>query len=317
MTERLRPDEPVTDGIRRVVRADLARVASALDDPGRGADRGVHDLRKACKRARGVLRMVRPALAKKRYKRENARFRELANAVGAARGAKVALDRFDELARDAELDRAAASAMRARLDEVLHERSAGGESQPDAVDAREALDRARPHLAAAYEAVLDWDFVAPPRARHAEVGKGFAIVAGGYSRTYAAARDEWADLRECTGSERLHEWRKDVKYALYQTEVLRDVWKAEMRARAGELKRLARRLGEEHDWYELRGLLGEIPDGDERRRLVRELENRRVALRGACLRAGGRLFADPADEHLAHVHRLWRAWRGHARRRTE
>lgn len=313
MTERLRPDEPVTDGIRRVVRADLARVASRLDDPGHGADRGVHDLRKACKRARGVLRMVRPALTKKQYKRENARFRDLANAVGAARGAKVALDRFDELARDLELDRATAARWRGRLEAALRADSDGGAGPGEALDPREALERARPDLTAAYDAAAEWTFTNGDGSD----AKGFGVVAGGYRRTYAAARDEWSQLRECTSSERLHEWRKDVKYALYQTEVLRDVWKAEMRARARELKRLAGRLGDEHDWYELRRLLRAAADGDEARDLLRELERRRVALRGACLRAGGRLFADPADDHLAHLRRLWRTWRRHARGKSE
>lgn len=63
MSYRIRPDATVRTNVRRLARRELARALAALDEPGAlGLQETVHDLRKRCKKVRGVLRLARPGL---------------------------------------------------------------------------------------------------------------------------------------------------------------------------------------------------------------------------------------------------------------
>ena len=63
MSYRIRPHATVRTNVRRLVRRELARALAALDDPGAlGLQETVHDVRKRCKKLRGVLRLTRPGL---------------------------------------------------------------------------------------------------------------------------------------------------------------------------------------------------------------------------------------------------------------
>jgi CHAD domain-containing protein len=292
MAYRILEHEAVKDAIRRIAEDLVSKVSSQVDDDALSADRRVHRVRTTCKRMRALLRMTRPALRESTYRRENARYRDLARLAGSARDARVALDTFDALVGDEPDELARAAGLRARLDE--HLRAVGAPSDPFV-----ALTEIRPALAEAWTALRDLKLR----------GKGFELIGPGYIRTYQLGLKAQERAYERPSAELFHEWRKQAKYGLYQTQLLRDVWPKVMRERRRAFAELGEDLGTEHDLYVLRGELRELGGGDQLEDLLRDLRHQREQLRRRCLRQGDRLYVESPRAHLRRIRGLWTAWR--------
>jgi hypothetical protein len=77
MSQELKPDQSLRKNIRRIVRKQMDEALEYLTEPHRGSrDEAVHEARKCFKKVRAVLRVVKPAIARKDYRRENLRFRD-------------------------------------------------------------------------------------------------------------------------------------------------------------------------------------------------------------------------------------------------
>jgi hypothetical protein len=79
--ESIEVDRSGTRSLRRVARHVIRRASRALASRGL-SDTAVHNARKDLKRARTVLRVLRPALTNSIYRRENAVLRAAAHAAG-------------------------------------------------------------------------------------------------------------------------------------------------------------------------------------------------------------------------------------------
>ena len=88
MALRLRPDTPLPDGIRDTL---LHLIERARADLRRGDDRaeGVHEARKAFKKARAITRLVRTSL-EPGWRAEDRFWRDLGRALSAERDAQAA-----------------------------------------------------------------------------------------------------------------------------------------------------------------------------------------------------------------------------------
>ena len=93
---RLRAGESLRTAVRRIACAEIDAVIAALEGPIR--DDTVHEVRKATKRLRALLRLVRDHLGPRRYARENRTFRDSARALSPARDAEVLVATVDRLA---------------------------------------------------------------------------------------------------------------------------------------------------------------------------------------------------------------------------
>ena len=292
MAYRILEHEGVKSAIRRIAEGLVSKVSSQVDDDTLTYDRRVHRVRTTCKRMRALLRVVRPALKDSTYHRENARYRDLARLAGDARDARVVLDCFDALVGDEPEDLARAAGLRARLDDRLY-------ADDHANDPVAALSEVRPGLAAAWTALGKWKLR----------GKGFDLIGPGYATTYQRGRDAFERAYRRPSAGRFHEWRKQAKYALYQTELLGDVWRRPMRERRRAFAELGDELGVEHDLYVLRGELLGLGGGEQLDDVLRDLEFERERLRLRCRRHGDRLYAESPRAHERRIRRLWTAWR--------
>src|SRR5215470_11897599 len=93
---KLKQGEAGTRGTRRIARR---QVRSALKKLGRGttSDRSVHSARKELKKARATLRLLRDALGRSTYKKENAALRDAARPLSEVRDGRVLLDALNSL----------------------------------------------------------------------------------------------------------------------------------------------------------------------------------------------------------------------------
>ena len=269
---------------------------------GRALDKeAIHDTRKALKRLRALVRLLRAELGEQRYKREHAILRDAARRLAGARDAEVMVGTLDallerhprELGRRRPADRAAQAARR-------RTRRGGASGARRSCDARGGAARAgRPARAGPAVGAARTARHRPRRARP-------AADLPRRARARAPRR-----AREGRRRARAHEWRKRVKDLRYAAEIL------DQRPLARRADELAELLGEEHDLVVLAGLLpraGRAPFKGKRGRRARKallarIARRRRRLRKRALREGERLYARAPKKFVrrvsrAHAHAL-------------
>jgi CHAD domain-containing protein len=295
MSYRLQLNEPLAEGVRRVACEQLDRAQAELSGPDGDVAYAVHQVRKRCKKMRGLLRLVRGSFVTS-YRRENAALRDLGRGLSGPRDAQAVLECFDTLL-DAYSDELAPGAFDG-IRRVLVERSRGahrgGELAEQVAGTAAALQDTRLR-------VSGW------RLDKA----GFAALESGLYRTYRRARKAQRVCYRSPTPERFHEWRKRVKYHWYHLRLLRDLWLVPMKGLAGEAGQLADLLGDDHDLAVLRETLAGDRDASgepERVDVLSGLAQRRQGeLRDAAWSLGRRLFADKPRRFCRRMHRYWQA----------
>jgi hypothetical protein len=276
---RLSQHTPLDEDLRRLADVELSGAVDRLLDLHAAPDPRVHAARKAIKRVRALLRLVRAGLPARRFRTHNLALRDAARELSATRDAAVALATFDRLI----LADDPLVALRPTL------APASSSRDPAATPlhaAAEALGRVRPDL------IADLDGL-----RFADLEAGLKdSYLGGREAMFAAQRSSLPD------DEAFHTWRKRAKDLWYQSQLLRDACPPLLGALEGMLDELGELLGEDHD---LAVLQAATPANDA---LQRRITARHLELRDAAWRSGQRIYA---ERPRAFVHRLrsyWQIW---------
>ena len=287
--------EAGTAGARRIVRRETKKALQELPPhrPLRGE--AVHDARKRLKKARAALRLMRDALAKDEYRRENERLRDAARPLSAMRDADVLLTTLDGLMRKSDpVERRVLHIMRGRL---MADRRA--------VQRRFRAEHA---LATARELVE----TARRRARRWPSRRGWSVLGPGLARVYRAGRASHAAARTEASNENLHECRKQTKYLWHQLQFLERVRPGRMRRLQNRAHALSDRLGDDHDLAVLRDKLeaarAALPDGAVRR-IAPIIEARRKRLQREAFALAERLYDEPPARFAARLGAGWHTWR--------
>jgi CHAD domain-containing protein len=308
----LAASETLGDGLRRIALGQLDVAIEALDTiertgaaPG-GAEHAVHETRKALKRLRALVHLLRDELGEKAFARESALLRDCARRLARARDAEVMVKTLEALLGDGPRKfsrRAGVKRLRARL---AAERDAAAEAM-----LADHLMRSRVlgELRMFRSRVFEW--------RLADSG-GIELVEPGLERLYSQGRRRLRRAARGSGerTRALHRWRKRVKDLRYVAEMLApagggSAWLRRVGRRADELGEL---LGEEHDLAVLAELIraqgkrkgkgkarGKRVGRATRRRLLKLIARRRKRLRKRALRDGERLYGRPAKKFVRRV----------------
>lgn len=302
----LRQGEPLAVGLRRLSVNQCEVAIRGLSDSSGDVDAGIHESRKAMKRLRAVLRLVRPQIGNRVYRYENRTLRDAARLVAGVRDGVVSVetvvalasrfegslpvDVFDDLAE--RLDR---RAVRIR-ERIVHE--------TDAVDRLvSTLDRTRIRFAG-------WPVDEAERKVYGRaIPDRFRAVGTGLTDTYGRGRLEMKRAFGSPNAHNFHQWRKRAKYLRHQIEILRPWWPEVMGGTAASLERLGDLLGEEHDLAELLGLLSVdpdlCPDPVERSLFAALAQHRRAELQAAARIEGVRLFAEKPERFESRLRAYW------------
>ncbi|MEA2141894.1 MAG: hypothetical protein QOI64_324 [Solirubrobacteraceae bacterium] len=298
-TARLRTDQHVPDGIRRIARGHLQDARDELDGvPSRRLGTAVHATRKRLKRLRACVRLSRDAIGEGTYERENTTLRMAGRRISAQRDAQVLVETLDALSERfaEELPKDATAALRKRLEQDLKAAAASlGEGNGDGPIAatRTAIDEA---LARTPTWAFEQD--------------GFGAISPGLRRIYRRGRRAMRAARVEPTAEHLHEWRKRVKDLWYATEIVRP-------ARPKQLKRVARRahklsslLGDHHDLHVLRAFVVSNPqcfdDETHRQALLAVIDRRAAHLCQKALARGRKLYKPKPKRFVREIERGWR-----------
>jgi CHAD domain-containing protein len=301
MPYRIKKPHRLPAEFRRIALEQVRRGVQELDDPVMDDAEKVHQVRKRCKKVRGLVRLFRETNAA-RYQQENDWFRETARPLSALRDAKVlqaSYDKIMEAFTDALQRQAFGSIRRGLTDDRKRLRE-------EEMDLPARLAEARRRLVTAAERIEGWSLA----------GKGFALLQG-YQRTYARGREAWQATIQEPSPEGFHEWRKRVKYHWYHTRLLQAAWPAVLRTRQKELAGLADDLGLDHDFAVLAETIAARPEEYAQPREIKlflaAIAKRREELERRAARGGRRLFAEKETPHRRRMKQYWKAWRAERR----
>jgi CHAD domain-containing protein len=291
---RLKLGEPVPEGIKRIVRGEIAAAARQLSGTGEAdRDEAIHEARKNVKKIRGVLRLMRPELGEV-YRRENLFFRDLGRQLSQFRDARAMIETFDPLRNKyrGELGRGGLAAIRRGL--IARKRQAeklGG--------VQELLTGMAGMLRQSAERVDEWPLAAD----------GFEAIGPGLEAAFRLGRTALARARKRPLPDNFHEWRKRVKDHWYHVRLLEAVWDGAMPPYERRLKDLETWLGEDHNLVVLQEKVMAEPgfygNESEIALFVRLIGKYHKELRADAFALGASTYGEKPRQFTRRIKRLW------------
>lgn len=255
---------------------------------------GIHETRKTCKKARGLVRLVRPALD--RYSEVNQSFRDAARRLGPIRDPQAFLDTFDALA--------GTPAANERMRSLRNHFETRATEATDRIEGEEAwrLDEARELIQAGR---LDND------ADAWEMDDDFESIAGGIERTYRRGRKALTEARKSGEADDFHEWRKRGKYLWYQIRLLRNAAPSLLRPLSRRLHDVSDALGDAHDLVLMKDQVESFEAEETAKEAFRVIASGYVLeLEARALSVGSRLWAEEPARFVDRLELYWDAWQG-------
>jgi CHAD domain-containing protein len=267
-----KPDE---ERIRAVARDEIeAAVAELEQEP--LAPENVHEARRALRRLRTLLRVVRGELGKESFQHEDTTVGDIARTLGASRDAYVMVGTLDDLLAGAGVDPEPYTELRGAL-------LANSDAELHVI----AANRAAPvsDLRALHSRVSGWQLPA-----------GGDALQAGMAQVYVRARGAHEATRRKASTARLHRLRRRSKDFVHASELLGDPARLQRRA-----KKLTKVLGRDNDL----AVLTEAVDRHhnmltkkQRKELLALIARRRKAIKRDAIKRAKKLYATKPKDLL-------------------
>jgi CHAD domain-containing protein len=295
-----REDTSFGDGLAAAARSIIADGRQALTDPELSDPEAVHEVRKALKRWRALLRLLGRPLGEQ-ADQMRAEARELMRAIAGARDAQSALDALADL-RKADLPFSPTST------ETIHTRLTEIRDAAEAKSFTKAMrDRLSRYLDYATLSLERWPLKAID----------FDTVTDGLTQTYRRARQLVPDAWTGAEAEHLHDLRRRVVEHRHQMDLVEPLWPRLGKVWAEEAQRLRNQLGCCQDLAVLATFTApHQPLAPWRSRLAPLIEARRNAHLKTAERLAGRLFAEKPKAFRRRIAALWSARQSRKQKKT-
>ena len=284
-------DAGVGDNLAILARAIIEDARVALTNPNLSDSEAVHDLRRALKRWRALMRLLSGPLGEP-ANRMRIEARELMRALSVTRDAQAALDALVDLGKsDLPLSATSKATIEGRLTALRHEAEAAGFTPELRQRVTQFLDEASATLEA-------WPLSAI----------AFGPIADEVTSTYRRARSLIPGEWRSADAEHLHELRKRVVEHRHQMELLEPLWPRLARLWLEEAQRLRERLGASQDLRVLEAFAAPHgPLAPWRAKLAPLITSRRERHLAAAAKLAARLFAEKPKAFRARIEALWNA----------
>jgi CHAD domain-containing protein len=286
-------DDPRPDIAARTLAALLRDIVASgrkpIETPDISDAVAVHDLRKALKRWRAILRLIAPMVGDE-AEQLRLEARDMAREMAAARDGQAAREALADLGDSfAKLSARSQATIAERVDQIR----AGAEAIGLTPERGARIDDMWTRAAAAVER---WPF---ERFDRSEAAARLTVF---YRRVCAAVPDDWSNA----SPEALHRFRQRVVEHRYQMELADPLWPKLMRVWVSEAQRLRDRLGAHHDLMILQRLTEpHQPLARWRSQLKPLIAERQAAHVAAAKRLTGRLFAEKSKAFRQRLDSLW------------
>jgi CHAD domain-containing protein len=294
----LKPGQPVGGALCEIAAGAVAEAQAILNDAARDSTTKVHDIRRALKRWRALLRMLAPHLGEG-GEALRIQARDLARKLAVARDAQSAIEAFHD-ATEASLNLPIAPPARSlvAIQTTLSKLRAKNERRIWSEKIRNDLSD---YLASAAAQVAQWNLDAVT----------FAELADMLTTTYRRARRAIPQSWSKPEAEELHELRRRVVEHRYQMELIEPVWPRLARIWVDEAQRLRNRLGKYQDLEVLTAKAApHQPLAHWRSKLMPTIGHRQGEHVQAARRLATRLFAEPPKGFRRRLEALWDAQAG-------
>ncbi len=196
-------------------------------------DEAVHTTRKALKKTRATLRLVRNELGEEVYQRENASYRDAGRALSEMRDVYVraqTLGGMRESLADQDIEGAVAE-----IQAMLANRHRAHRRQ--LFEERGPVEEAIALIESAQRRIKAWPI---------REDAYYMALRDGLRRTYKRGRRRMRDAYEHPAPDRFHEWRKRVKYHWRHMRILKQLWPKVLRKVGNEAHAAVDFLGDAH-----------------------------------------------------------------------
>ncbi len=272
--------------VRKLCVGQVAAIIAALQCAN-ASDLEVHDMRTELQRSRAMLRVLRPYLGNRAYHKENIALRDTARLLTPVRDAKVLVQTAREFRRDDDI-----SAVRQFYGRVVGELTAEWRERqrlqkPISTNSLRKVQHRLECLSAAH-----WD--------------GTSVCAGP-AHAYKLCRKRFRLVQEKMTDGRLHEWRKQVKYFVYQLEALTSK-RGDFAIEHQRSSRLAECLGRDHDLSILQGKVVALVKSSKLPRVkrgtntwTRRISRRRTDLQKEARHIAAQIYAEKPSRFRARI----------------
>ena len=296
MEYRLEQSESVPEGMRRMAAEQLDKALVHLGCEDGERDKHIHEARKATKRLRALVRLVRGELGNEMYALENQCYRAAGQRLSGLRDATVLVETLDRLVES--LGKDAPKSRFARVRTWLVERR----DRIYVDSSNQVVQEVIADLALARERLENWNLQR----------EGWGGIRMGVQRIYARGRRDFAGAYALPSDEAFHAWRKQVKYLWYHTQILEHIWPSVMQALIEELDQLGELLGEDHDLAVLRAtVLAEFPRAGATATLLaleRRIGEVRSQMQARARLLGERIYLERPRDFTRRLGGYWRVW---------
>ena len=298
MEYRLKRGESAPEGVRRMAAEQLDKALEHLACQEGKRDKHIHEARKATKRLRALVRLVRRELGDEVYALENQCYRDAGQRLSELRDATVLVETVDRLVES--LGKDVPKSRFAGVRTWLEERR--DQAYGQAASSDRAAQEVIANLTQARERLENWNLQR----------QGWGGIRVGLQRIYARGRRDFTAAYALPSDEAFHDWRKQAKYLWYHTQILENIWPSVMQALTGELDQLGELLGEDHDLAVLHTtVLAEFPRAGATATL-RALESRigevRARKQAEARLLAERIYLERPRNFTRRLRGYWRVW---------
>jgi len=296
MSFQLKRSKSIAENVRRIAREQIDKSIRVIDDAGIDPKEVVHQVRTRCKKLRGLIRLVRPALGKI-YSRENSHIGDAARLLSSTRDKQVMIETHDTLLKlsDSKTSLSDYAFIRRKLSS-RHEEEALG-----TIDQR--LKDFRGQMRIVRARVYTWKLKSG----------GYEAMATGLRSTHHQARQCLETALKHPAPETLHELRKHAKYHWHHAKLLEPLWPEMFTTYAKQVNHLGKLLGDHHNLHVLRDTIHRPNDSFGNHRDLSSytalLNSLSCRLEEQSLLLGRRIFAEPSDAFVARNRVYWKLWR--------
>jgi CHAD domain-containing protein len=293
---RIGPQKELGTEMKRLLSLQLQCIRRYCLTPLKSSEKNIHEIRKAIKRSRAVLKLMRDSMGYAGYYRENHLLQEHHRLFGAARELHVLRNTMKGID-----ERYSGLFSEAVYDEVLDLIQENLEAEKNRLKRTAVLER----LAASLEEPLSRiDYY------HVEE-EGFEVVRRGLERIYSQGRSSLhAAFSEHATMMQLHEFRKKGKYLYYQLELLRPAFPRVIKAYARTMEQLTDLLGACHDLHRARMTIPELFNGRRAPRrslapLFTLFEEEQVRMKREARTYSENMFVEGPQQFVSRVQTFW------------
>lgn len=294
MPYRFRRKETAVNGVRRIIREQVAAIISLLADHGNNVAGRIHEARRHIKRVRSLLCLVCKEADEKAIAHEDKVLRFAAKRLSRSRDAEVCLATFEALAghHKSPANNGIRILLRERSERAHRTAATPSQLLAIATTVRESGHR----LAGISFSADDWQ-----------------LFSSGLEDAYRDARK----LRKLTGKKagdkEFHDWRKRIKRLFFQLDLIRDFLGKSQRRVVKYLDKLGDVLGEHHDLDLLaacfRDLAAHGIAQDDSRSAEKLASKRRKKLKRKIEKLAKEAFVDGSKRFMAKAREGWKSCR--------